>query len=417
MCNYLLLRKNFDLILIHKGGTGKTGSFQLAQLFAQLLGLLQNGDIVAAAQVCSLGKNGGEVGILAVQQGDLLLCAGDLVALLQQDAAHPLEADGEAHGGHLSAQELAHHVVVAAAAGHGTAELRAGDLKHHAGVVALTAHQTGAVGYLIAACSHGVGGSKDILEVVGNGGVCAAGSHGIQRDFACGNEVGQCVDGIFRQLLFGQLSLHTIGADGVKAELTEKQLPENAINALADFIAAGEVTLDAVAARCADPAIADDLKYVLATANAMAAGRYQVAYCPSLVRGQGYYTGMVFEITCPQFSGAVAGGGRYDNMVGKFLGTQVPAVGFSIGFERVCGILLEQGYQIPGAKQKIALLYGKDADFTAVLAKAADLRSSYNVTVLQQAKKLGKQLGQLEASGFSGAAFMDKDEIKIFAQQ
>ena len=63
MCNYLLLRKNFDLILIHKGGTGKTGSFQLAQLFAQLLGLLQNGDIVAAAQVCSLGKNGGEVGI------------------------------------------------------------------------------------------------------------------------------------------------------------------------------------------------------------------------------------------------------------------------------------------------------------------------------------------------------------------
>ena len=208
-----------------------------------------------------------------------------------------------------------------------------------------------------------------------------------------------------------------IGADGVKAELLEKQLPESAVNALADFIAAGEVTLDAVAARCADPAIADDLKYVLATANAMAAGRYQVAYCPSLVRGQGYYTGMVFEITCPQFSGAVAGGGRYDNMVGKFLGTQVPAVGFSIGFERVCGILLEQGYQIPGAKQKIALLYGKDADFTAVLAKAADLRSSYNVTVLQQAKKLGKQLGQLEASGFSGAAFMDKDEIKIFAQQ
>ena len=171
-----------------------------------------------------------------------------------------------------------------------------------------------------------------------------------------------------------------IGADGVKAELIEKQLPENAINALADFIAAGEVTLDAVAARCADPAIADDLKYVLATANAMAAGRYQVAYCPSLVRGQGYYTGMVFEITCPQFSGAVAGGGRYDNMVGKFLGTQVPAVGFSIGFERVCGILLEQGYQIPGAKQKIALLYAKDADFPAVLAKAASLRDSYNVT-------------------------------------
>ena len=149
-----------------------------------------------------------------------------------------------------------------------------------------------------------------------------------------------------------------IGAEGVKAELTEKQLPENAIHALAEFIAAGEVTLDAVAARCADPAIADDLKYVL--------------------------------------------------------GTQVPAVGFSIGFERVCGILLEQGYQIPGAKQKIALLYQKGSDFPAVLAKAAQLRERYNVTVLEQAKKLGKQLGQLETAGFAGAAFMDKEEIKIF---
>ena len=104
-----------------------------------------------------------------------------------------------------------------------------------------------------------------------------------------------------------------IGAEGVKAELTEKQLPDAAINALADFIAAGDVTLESVASRCADPAIADDLKYVLATAKAMANGRFDVAYCPSLVRGQGYYTGMVFEITCPQFSGAVAGGGRYDN--------------------------------------------------------------------------------------------------------
>ena len=208
-----------------------------------------------------------------------------------------------------------------------------------------------------------------------------------------------------------------IGAEGVKAELTEKQLPDAAINALADFIAAGDVTLESVASRCADPAIADDLKYVLATAKAMANGRFDVAYCPSLVRGQGYYTGMVFEITCPQFSGAVAGGGRYDNMIGKFLGTKVPAVGFSIGFERVCGILLEQGYQIPGAKQKIALLYNSDVDFPVVLTKAARLRDTYNVTVLPQAKKLGKQLGQLEASGFAGAAFMDKDEVKIFAQQ
>ena len=176
-------------------------------------------------------------------------------------------------------------------------------------------------------------------------------------------------------------------------------------------------SLDAVTARVGDETLTADLRYVIATAEKIANGRYGIAYAPSLVRGQGYYTGMVFEVTCPQFSGAVAGGGRYDNMVGKFLGVQVPAVGFSIGFERVCGILLEQGYQIPGAKQKIALLYGKDTDFPAVLSKAAALREQYNVTVLPQGKKLGKQLGQLEAAGFVGAAFMDKDEIKIFAQQ
>ena len=208
-----------------------------------------------------------------------------------------------------------------------------------------------------------------------------------------------------------------IGAEGVRAELTEKQLPAGAIAALSDFIAAGEVTLDAVAARCADPAIADDLKYVLSTANALADGRYAVAYCPSLVRGQGYYTGMVFEVTCPQFAGAVAGGGRYDNMVGKFIGQQVPAVGFSIGFERVCGILLEQGYQIPGAKEKLALLYQKGDDFAAVLRQAEALRGTYQVAVLAQGKKLGKQLAQLEASGFAGAAFAGKEEIKRFGER
>ena len=206
-----------------------------------------------------------------------------------------------------------------------------------------------------------------------------------------------------------------VGPEGVRAELTEKQMPPAAVDALAAFLAEGDVTLEAVAARCSDPAIADDLKYVLKAAGRLAEGKYKVAYCPSLVRGQGYYTGMVFEVVCPQFAGAVAGGGRYDNMVGKFLGQQVPAVGFSIGFERVCGILLEQGYQIPGAKPKVALLYPAGADFPAVLAKAEALRADYAVTVLAQGKKLGKQAAGLEAGGFDCAACPGKEEMKWFA--
>lgn len=208
-----------------------------------------------------------------------------------------------------------------------------------------------------------------------------------------------------------------IGADGVKAELTEKGFAAEAVQALDDFLRAGDFSLDTVAARVDDEALTADLRYVIAASEKVAGGRYGIAYAPSLVRGQGYYTGMVFEVTCPQFSGAVAGGGRYDNMVGKFIGQQVPAVGFSIGFERVCGILLEQGYQIPGAKPKMALLYLKDADFAAVLAKAESLRADYDVTVLPQAKKLGKQFGTLEAAGYNAVAFADNDDVKLLGQK
>ena len=208
--------------------------------------------------------------------------------------------------------------------------------------------------------------------------------------------------------------LDKIGAAGVKAELEEKACPAAAAAALDAFLTGGDFSLDAVTAACGPEgaALAGDLQYVLSTAQKLAGDRYKVAYCPSLVRGQGYYTGMVFEVTCPQFSGAVAGGGRYDEMVGKFIGQKVPAVGFSIGFERVCGVLLEQGYEIPGAKARLALLYLPEADFAQVLAKAERLRSDYDVTVLPQARKLGKQFGTLEAAGFAAAAFADNDDIK-----
>ena len=213
--------------------------------------------------------------------------------------------------------------------------------------------------------------------------------------------------------------LDKIGADGVRAELEGKGFPAGAVDALDAFLRGGDFSLEAVTAACGEkgPELTADLRYVLATAEKLAAGRYGVAYCPSLVRGQGYYTGMVFEVTCPQFSGAVAGGGRYDNMVGKFIGQTVPAVGFSIGFERVCGILLEQGYAIPGAKAKLALLYLPEADFADVLTKAETLRAEYDVTVLPQAKKLGKQFGTLEGAGFNAVAFADNDDIKVLGQK
>lgn len=138
-------------------------------------------------------------------------------------------------------------------------------------------------------------------------------------------------------------------------ELREKGFAETAVAALEAFLAKGVFGLDDVAALCEDKALSNNVRYVLETARAAAKGAYAVEYNPSLVRGQGYYTGMVFEVTCAAFSGAIAGGGRYDDMVGKFLGQKVPAVGFSIGFERICSILLDQGYAVPDEKPRLAL--------------------------------------------------------------
>ncbi len=202
-----------------------------------------------------------------------------------------------------------------------------------------------------------------------------------------------------------------IGADGVKAELTDKAFPAEAIEALDSFLRAGDFSIERVSELVTDKSLSENMLSIINTVRTLADGSYSIAYCPSLVRGQGYYTGVVFEISCAAFPGAVAGGGRYDGMIGKFIGQQVPAVGFSIGFERICGILLEQGYKVPVA-EKLALLYRSDAPFAEVLKKAARLRGEYAVTVLPQQKKLGKQLGALENAGFSAAAFFDNDDIK-----
>ena len=207
-----------------------------------------------------------------------------------------------------------------------------------------------------------------------------------------------------------------IGADGVKAELTEKQMPAAAVQALYDFVQkveGSQITIEDVAARCADPSIADDLKYVISTAQKVSGGKYQIEYTPSLVRGQGYYTGIVFEIASPAFGGAVGGGGRYDNLIGKFIGQPVPAVGFSIGFERICAILLDQNYKIPGAKEKCALLYDEQTEFPAVLAAAESLRADYSVAVLHKAKKMGPMFDMLEKQGYTKFAQFKDGELVI----
>jgi len=206
-----------------------------------------------------------------------------------------------------------------------------------------------------------------------------------------------------------------IGVDGVRGELAQKGHNREAVDALCEFLFRDDLMPEDAADRIADKAPAESLVRILRNVRALAGDNYRVAYHPSLVRGQGYYTGAVFEIICPSFSGSIAGGGRYDGMIGKFTGQAVPAVGFSIGFERVCALLSEKGLTVP-APDKIAVLYREEHDFTNVLKKADDLAHHHTVTVLRQAKKLGKQLETLETMGFASVAFADRDEIKVLGR-
>ncbi len=211
--------------------------------------------------------------------------------------------------------------------------------------------------------------------------------------------------------------LDKIGVEGVKAELLEKEEPEAAVNALCEVLSGGALSLDKVEEILPGNEAVLSLKNILTTATELAAGRYGIRFDLSLVRGQGYYTGTVFEVESNEFRGAIAGGGRYDNLIGKFTGEKVPAVGFSIGFERIFGILSAAGFEIPGSKPRIAL-YCSESDLLGTAKKAEELREKYIVSLLERPKKLGKALSRMEERGYAGyLVYGEGDEIKLFTEK
>jgi histidyl-tRNA synthetase len=130
-------------------------------------------------------------------------------------------------------------------------------------------------------------------------------------------------------------------------------------------------------------------------------GAFKIEFDPTLVRGMGYYTGMIFEVAYGPYGFSVAGGGRYDGLIGKFSKESVPAVGFSIGFERIVSIMLEENKGADGESKRLALLFDDENEISKVIKQAGVLRKKgYLVTVAKTKKKLGKQIGQLEAAGY-----------------
>lgn len=210
--------------------------------------------------------------------------------------------------------------------------------------------------------------------------------------------------------------LDKIGIEGVKEELVSNAFDNTAIEKFIGLFESGSLTLDSIADVC-DASYISDLKKIIDTVNAVSGGSFPVEFTPSLVRGQGYYTGTIFEVEAEGYSGAVAGGGRYDNLIGKFLNEDIPAVGFSIGFERIFGILMETEYTIPDRKKRIAVFYDEDT-YAQALTYADEIRKDYMVSVIARPKKLGKYLNKLESSGFDGfAVYGQEDGVKLFEKK
>ncbi len=149
---------------------------------------------------------------------------------------------------------------------------------------------------------------------------------------------------------------------------------------------------------------ADSLKEIAACVNDTKAAEFALVFDPTLVRGMSYYTGTIFEIAMPEFGGSCGGGGRYDKMIGKFTGKDVPACGFSIGFERIILLLLESGFQVPGQAEKVAYLIEKNYPgdkLAQVIAQAGEERAQGRqvlVTRMNKNKKFQKE--KLAAEGY-----------------
>ena len=143
---------------------------------------------------------------------------------------------------------------------------------------------------------------------------------------------------------------------------------------------------------------------------------FDIVFDPSLVRGMGYYTGTVFEISMDGFSGSVAGGGRYDKMIGKFTGTDTPACGFSIGFERIIAILCDSGFKIPRLNEKTAFLYEKGIDrkiLSDILREAEAERTDGKTVLVSSMNKNKKfQKEQLNKQGYTDFREFYREELK-----
>ena len=213
-----------------------------------------------------------------------------------------------------------------------------------------------------------------------------------------------------------------IGLEGVKEELIKYEFSEESVNkydSLFKEIEQQANPIDYLAEKLGDY-MEDDVKQwmneIIESVKATKSSDFEIVFDPTLVRGMSYYTGTIFEIAIPEFGGSCGGGGRYDKMVGKFIGHDVPACGFSIGFERIVLLLMEQGFKIPEEYNKVAYLIEKGVKEDAlcdVIAQAQEERKNGTqvlVTRMNKNKKFQKE--QLKEQGYEEFKEFYKNPLK-----
>ncbi len=205
-----------------------------------------------------------------------------------------------------------------------------------------------------------------------------------------------------------------IGIGGVHDELVERGYDAGSVdkylalyNKLADerTVAGGMKLLADMLGEHLDPGVSDWMTEIAQAVEAAKGAEFELVFDPTLVRGMSYYTGTIFEIAIPEFGGSCGGGGRYDEMIGRFSGQQVPACGFSIGFERIILLLMESNFVVPGDENRIAYLIDKKlpAERISEVMKEADAQraSGRQVLIVRMNKNKKHQKEQLTEQGYT----------------
>ena len=213
-----------------------------------------------------------------------------------------------------------------------------------------------------------------------------------------------------------------IGLEGVERELIEAGYDSGNIekylalfkemNASGDTLAFIEEKMTGFL----DEAVKAGFREIIESVNATKGDYFKLVFDPTLVRGMSYYTGTIFEIAMPEFGGSCGGGGRYDKMVGRFTGKDVPACGFSIGFERIILILMESGFKVPNQSKKTAYLIEKGVSgdrLCEIIAEAQrERQDGTQVLVARMNKNKKFQKEQLTAEGYEEFKQFYKETLK-----